>query len=143
MIRLRLLAGLAVLLPGCSSGASPGATSTTSAASASASAPVSAPVAVTPPTVARRGASLGAFTVTCHTGSARTASGRPDGPGLAAVDPAVVPLGSRVLVDRVGIVTAADRGGALTGRSLDFWAPSARACSSFGRQRLQVWRSTG
>lgn len=78
--------------------------------------------------------------MTCHTGSGRTASGRPDGPGLVSVDPAVLPLGSRVRVEKVGIVTAADHGDAVNGRSLDVWAPSKAACTAFGRQHLQVWR---
>lgn len=83
---------------------------------------------------------LGAFTVTCHTGSGRTASGRPDGPGMVSVDPAVLPLGTKVRVEKFGVLTAADHGNAVDGRSLDVWTPSAAACTAFGRQRLQVWR---
>lgn len=83
---------------------------------------------------------LGVFTVTCHTGSGQTASGRTDGPGLAAVDPKVLPFGSRIRIEKVGVVTAADKGGSVGGPSVDVWVPSEAACSSFGRQRLQVWR---
>src|SRR4051794_28604755 len=83
---------------------------------------------------------LGAFTVTCHTGSGRTASGRSDGPGLVSVDPEVLPLGTKVRVEKVGVLTAADHGSAVDGRSLDVWAPNEAACTQFGRQHLRVWR---
>ncbi len=95
------------------------------------------PVATTAPAAEQP---LGVFAVTCHTGSGRTASGRTDGPGLAAVDPDLLPFGTRVRVDKVGVITAADAGGSLKGPSLDVWAPSEAACASFGRQRLQVWK---
>ncbi|MDQ1649601.1 MAG: hypothetical protein QOG60_1658 [Frankiaceae bacterium] len=83
---------------------------------------------------------LGVFTVTCHTGSGQTASGRTDGPGLAAVDPDVLPFGSRVRIEKVGVVTAADKGGSVDRATVDVWVPSEAACTTFGRQRLQVWR---
>jgi 3D (Asp-Asp-Asp) domain-containing protein len=137
---LSLLPAVALVLTACSSGGS-GPAGATARPSAAATAPASR--SVPPPVVARRGQPLGAFTVTCHTGSGKTASGRTDGPGLTAVDPDVLPLGTRVQVEKVGMLTAADSGGALSGKSLDFWAPSVASCASFGRQRLQVWRPVG
>jgi 3D (Asp-Asp-Asp) domain-containing protein len=110
----------------------------------SAKTPTSATVTIPPAGAARPAPRaeqpLGAFSITCHTGTGRTASGRPDGPGLAAVDPDVVPLGTKLRVERIGTVTAADRGPAVSGRALDVWAPSSAACTSFGRQKLKVWR---
>jgi 3D (Asp-Asp-Asp) domain-containing protein len=60
---------------------------------------------------------------------------------MAAVDTDMFPLGTRLQVEKIGTVTAADRGGAVDGRSLDVWASSEAACTTFGRQKLQVWRS--
>jgi 3D (Asp-Asp-Asp) domain-containing protein len=129
---LCLAAVSAVALSGCSQSTS------TSTSTSVATSPVPAPQAVTSAPAAER--PLGVFAVTCHTGSGRTASGRTDGPGLAAVDPDVLPFGTRVRVDKVGVITAADSGSSLTGSSLDVWAPSEAACAAFGRQQLQVWR---
>jgi 3D (Asp-Asp-Asp) domain-containing protein len=56
------------------------------------------------------------------------------------VDTDMFPLGTKLRVEKVGTVTAADRGGAVDGRSLDVWAASAADCATFGRQHLQVWR---
>lgn len=86
---------------------------------------------------------LGVFTVTCHTGTGKTASGRPDGPGVAAVDTGVFPLGTRLRVETVGLVTAADRGSSVDGKTVDVWSPSEQACTQFGRQQLKVWRVVG
>ena len=100
------------------------------------------PAAAAPTVAAAPEKALGTFTVTCHTGSGRTASGRPDGPGLVSVDTDVFPIGTKLRVESVGVVTAADRGAAVDGRSLDVWAASTAACTQFGRQQLQVWRPT-
>jgi 3D (Asp-Asp-Asp) domain-containing protein len=121
---------LAFVLVGC-------AHDSTSTSATSTATPTSAPSN----TAAPPEQPLGAFTVTCHTGAGQTASGRPDGPGLAAVDTDVFPLGTKLRVEKVGTVTAADRGGAVDGRSLDVWVASTADCTAFGRQHLQVWRS--
>ena len=89
---------------------------------------------------AGRGAPLGVFEVTCHTGPGVTASGRPSSREVVSVDRRLVPFGTRLFIDQVGVRVAADTGPAMVGRRLDIWEPSAGACTAFGRKRLQVWR---
>jgi 3D (Asp-Asp-Asp) domain-containing protein len=84
---------------------------------------------------------LGIFEVTCHTGKGVTASGMPSSQRTVSVDPRVVPLGTRLVIDKVGTRVAADTGGGITGRRLDIWEPSAAACTRFGRRQLRVWQA--
>jgi 3D (Asp-Asp-Asp) domain-containing protein len=79
--------------------------------------------------------------VSCHTGKGVTASGRPSSRETVSVDPRVVPLGTRLVIDKVGTRVAADTGRAIKGRRLDIWEPSAAACTQFGRRQLQVWQA--
>ena len=92
-------------------------------------------------TAAARGALLGSFEVTCHTGKGVTASGRPSSRETVSVDPWVVPLGTRLVIERVGMRVAADTGRSIRGRRLDIWEPSAAACMRFGRRQLRVWQA--
>jgi 3D (Asp-Asp-Asp) domain-containing protein len=92
-------------------------------------------------TAGARGAELGVFEVSCHTGKGVTASGRPSSRETVSVDPRVVPLGTRLVIDKVGPRVAADTGGAIKGRRLDIWEPSAAACTRFGRRQLRVWQA--
>jgi 3D (Asp-Asp-Asp) domain-containing protein len=92
-------------------------------------------------TASARGAELGIFEVSCHTGKGVTASGRPSSRETVSVDPRVVPLGTRLVIDKVGPRVAADTGGAIRGRRLDIWEPSVAACTRFGRRQLRVWQA--
>ena len=92
-------------------------------------------------TAGARGALLGSFEVTCHTGKGVTASGRPSSRQTVSVDPRVVPLGTRLVIEGVGPRVAADTGGSIRGRRLDIWEPSAAACTRFGRRQLRVWQA--
>jgi 3D (Asp-Asp-Asp) domain-containing protein len=92
-------------------------------------------------TAGARGVLLGSFEVSCHTGKGVTASGRPSSREIVSVDPRVVPLGTRLVIDTVGPRVAADTGGAIRGRRLDIWEPSVAACTRFGRRQLRVWQA--
>jgi 3D (Asp-Asp-Asp) domain-containing protein len=92
-------------------------------------------------TAGARGVELGVFEVSCHTGKGITASGRPSSRETVSVDPQVVPLGTRLVIDEVGPRVAADTGGAIKGRRLDIWEPSAATCTRFGRRQLRVWQA--
>jgi 3D (Asp-Asp-Asp) domain-containing protein len=76
--------------------------------------------------------------VSCYTGKGVTALGKPSSRQTVSVDPRVVPLGTRLMIDKVGTRVAADTG--MRGRRLDIWAPSAAACARFGRRQLRVWQ---
>lgn len=86
---------------------------------------------------------LGDYSATCYDLSGRTASGTPTGENEIAVDPRVIPLGSHLYVEGVGIRTAEDTGGAIVGHRIDVWKPSGSACADFGRQTLRVWQLPG
>jgi len=92
-------------------------------------------------TTGARGVELGIFEVSCHTGKGVTASGRPSSRETVSVDPQVVPLGTRLVIDEVGTRVAADTGGAIKGRRLDIWEQSVAACTRFGRRQLRVWQA--
>ena len=64
-------------------------------------------------------------TAYCLAGS--TATGMPVGRGVIAVDPRVIPLGSRVHVSGYGDAIAADTGGAIKGNRIDVWLPCGEA----------------
>jgi 3D (Asp-Asp-Asp) domain-containing protein len=53
----------------------------------------------------------------------------------------MVPLGTRLVIDKVGTRVAADTGGDIKGRRLDIWEPSMAACTQFGRKQLHVWQA--
>jgi 3D (Asp-Asp-Asp) domain-containing protein len=120
-----------VLLVACSDAKPPPA----SAPGTTRPAPSRAPTS----TAGARGALLGSFEVSCHTGKGVTASGRASSREVVSVDPRVVPLGTRLVIDKVGTRVAADTGGRIRGRRLDIWEPSAAACTRFGRRQLRVW----
>ena len=120
-----------VLLAACSDAKPPPA----SAPGTTRPAPSRAPTS----TAGARGALLGSFEVSCHTGKGVTASGRASSREVVSVDPRVVPLGTRLVIDKVGTRVAADTGGRIRGRRLDIWEPSAAACTRFGRRQLRVW----
>jgi 3D (Asp-Asp-Asp) domain-containing protein len=110
--------------------------------------PVSRPGTTTPAhsraptsTAAARGVELGLFEVSCHTGQGITASGMPSSRETISVDPRMVPLGTRLVIDKVGTRVAADTGGDIKGRRLDIWEPSMAACTQFGRKQLHVWQA--
>ncbi len=100
-----------------------------------------APSRASTSTAAARGVELGVFEVSCHTGKGVTASGRPSSRETVSVDPRVVRLGTRLVIDKVGPRVAADTGGAIRGRRLDIWEPSVAACTQFGRKQLRVWQA--
>jgi 3D (Asp-Asp-Asp) domain-containing protein len=68
----------------------------------------------------------------------RTASGLPVGVGVIAVDPAVVPLGTRVFVPGYGPAVAADVGSAVKGALVDLWMPSTAIARAWGRRTVTI-----
>jgi 3D domain len=61
--------------------------------------------------------------------------------GLIAADPSVLPLGTRVRVEAgsfTGEYLVADTGGAVKGRRIDIWTPTAREAMKFGRRAVKL-----
>jgi len=67
-----------------------------------------------------------------------TASGLPVGPGIIAVDPNVIPLGTRVYVPGYGEAVAADTGSAVKGNIIDLWMPSTSQALQWGRRTVTI-----
>lgn len=69
-----------------------------------------------------------------------TASGRPLEPGVVAVDPDVIPLGTHLYVEGYGYAVAADTGSAIKGNRIDLYmAAPANQVSAFGIKKLSVF----
>jgi 3D (Asp-Asp-Asp) domain-containing protein/peptidoglycan hydrolase CwlO-like protein len=62
-----------------------------------------------------------------------TATGLPVGPGIVAVDPSVIPLGTRMTIPGYGEGVAADVGGAVKGAHIDVWMASCSDAAAFTR----------
>jgi 3D (Asp-Asp-Asp) domain-containing protein/chromosome segregation ATPase len=67
-----------------------------------------------------------------------TATGVPVGWGTVAVDPSVIPLGSRLTVPGYGSGVAADTGSAVHGAQVDLWFPTPRQAFNWGRRVVTV-----
>ncbi len=82
-----------------------------------------------------------AYTPYCGGGcSGITATGRPAGHGVVAVDPRVIPLGSRLYIPGYGYAIAGDTGGAIIGYRIDLGYTSDRDAILFGRRAVMVYR---
>jgi 3D (Asp-Asp-Asp) domain-containing protein len=68
----------------------------------------------------------------------RTASGLPTGWGIVAVDPSVIPLGTRMTIPGYGEGVAADTGGAVRGATIDLWFPSVAQALAWGRRTVTI-----
>jgi len=67
-----------------------------------------------------------------------TATGVPTSPGVVAVDPTVIPLGTRMSVPGYGEGVAADTGSAVKGRMIDVWFTSCADAMAWGRKTVTI-----
>jgi 3D (Asp-Asp-Asp) domain-containing protein len=74
---------------------------------------------------------------TCYDLSGTTATGVPVGRGVVAVDPSVIPLGTRLYVPGYGNGVAADVGGGIQGATIDLWMHPSE-CAAWGRRTVTV-----
>jgi len=68
----------------------------------------------------------------------RTATGLPVGLGVVAVDPSVIPLGTRMTIPGYGEGVAADTGSAVQGYEIDLWFPTVAAALAWGRRTVTI-----
>jgi 3D (Asp-Asp-Asp) domain-containing protein len=83
-----------------------------------------------------------AYTASCEGCSGITATGvnildNPD-EKVIAVDPSVIPLGSKVYVEGYGYATAADTGGAIKGNKIDVFIPEHEDAINWGVKKVEV-----
>ncbi|UTT42990.1 3D domain-containing protein [Exiguobacterium aurantiacum] len=62
-----------------------------------------------------------------------------EGMRIIAVDPAIIPLGTRVYVEGFGMAIALDTGSAIKGNKIDVMMDSKEEAVTFGRQPLTIW----
>ena len=75
---------------------------------------------------------------TGYTGNGSTATGAPTGWGVVAVDPGVIPLGTRMEIPGYGSGVAADTGGAIQGATIDLWFPTVEQARLWGRRTVTI-----
>ena len=80
-----------------------------------------------------------AYLPTDGDGAGITAIGLPATYGVVAVDPSVIPLGSRVYIPGYGMAIAADTGGAIVGYCIDLCMESYAEAMNFGRRVVTVY----
>jgi 3D (Asp-Asp-Asp) domain-containing protein len=68
-----------------------------------------------------------------------TATGRHPTVGLVAVDPTIIPMGSRLYVEGYGFATAADRGSSIKGKKIDVFMESEAQCRKWGMRSVKVY----
>jgi 3D (Asp-Asp-Asp) domain-containing protein len=98
---------------------------------------VTAPAAAPPAAPAQSGRVLTvSSTGYCLQGT--TATGIPVGWGVVAVDPSVIPLGTRMTIPGYGEGVAADTGSSVVGATIDLWFPSCAQALTWGRRTVTI-----
>ena len=75
----------------------------------------------------------------------QTSTGMPLVYGVIAVDPRVIPYGTKMYIESVdgqykyGYAIAGDCGGAIKGKKVDLFFPSRSTCYSFGRRPVKIY----
>jgi 3D (Asp-Asp-Asp) domain-containing protein/peptidoglycan hydrolase CwlO-like protein len=91
-----------------------------------------------PPTEPGLGGRTLTVTATGYAIKGRTATGAPTGWGIVAVDPSVIPLGTRMTIPGYGSGVAADTGAAVRGATIDLWFPSLAQARAWGRRAVTI-----
>jgi len=68
-----------------------------------------------------------------------TATGHRVQRGIVAVDPRVIPLGSRLYIEGYGFARALDVGSSIRGNKIDVFFESEATCREWGRRRVKVY----
>lgn len=83
-----------------------------------------------------------AYTAYCNGCSGKTATGidlrKNPSKKVIAVDPNVIPLGTKVWVEGYGEAIAADTGSAIKGNRIDVFIPDKESVSKYGRKRVLI-----
>jgi 3D (Asp-Asp-Asp) domain-containing protein len=110
-------------------------------------APAAQPVSrVTPPPAAPRAAATSSapagrtlrVSATGYSLGGHTATGMPVGWGVVAVDPSLIPLGTRLVVPGYGEAVAADVGSGVRGAMIDLWFPTLAQARAWGRRTVTI-----
>ena len=89
--------------------------------------------------------SVDTYTATAYDIHGITATGYPTEIGVVAVDPKVIPYGTRMFIQTpsgswvYGMAVARDCGGAIKGKIIDLWFPDYETCCKWGRRDITVY----
>ena len=100
-----------------------------------AGAPAAAPTPAAAPATGERTLTVLATGYAIH---GHTATGLPTGPGIVAVDPSVIPLGTHMTIPGYGEGVAADTGGAVRGAVIDLWFANLAQALAWGRRTVTI-----
>jgi cystine transport system substrate-binding protein len=110
----------------------------TAAAAPEAKAATAPPVQVPAPAAAPPSGHALVVTSTGYSLAGHTATGLPVGWGVVAVDPSVIPLGTRLTIPGYGDAVAADVGGSVRGQDIDIWFPTLAQARAWGRRTVTI-----
>lgn len=74
-----------------------------------------------------------------YSAGSRTSTGQSVRVGGVAVDPTVIPYGTRMYIENYGFATAIDCGGAIKGNRIDVFLESDKACKKWGVKKVKVY----
>jgi len=80
-----------------------------------------------------------AYSAACYGCSGNTASGARAGHGVVAVDPHLIPLGTRLFIPGYGRAVAGDTGGSIVGHRIDLGFNDTGDAMRFGRRPVTVY----
>jgi 3D (Asp-Asp-Asp) domain-containing protein len=108
------------------------------AADAATATPVTQPDARPDPVPAVTGPRTLTVVATAYSLPGRTATGVRVGWGVVAVDPGVIPLGTRLTIPGYGKGVAADVGSAIRGSKIDLWFPTRAKALDWGTRTVTI-----
>lgn len=79
------------------------------------------------------------MTATAYFEKGITKSGVPSGPGKVAVDPKIIPLGTKLWIENYGPAVAVDTGKFIKGNRVDVWIETKKECLEWGRKQVKVY----
>ncbi len=97
-----------------------------------------APPAAAPPQASSQGGRTLTVTATGYALQGRTATGVSVAYGIVAVDPSVIPLGTKMTIPGYGEGVAADTGGAVVGARIDLWFPTRAEALAWGTRTVSI-----
>ncbi|MEX2464672.1 MAG: 3D domain-containing protein, partial [Gaiellaceae bacterium] len=99
---------------------------------------IASPPPAAPPAAPAQGGRVLTVSSTGYCLRGTTATGIPVGWGVVAVDPSVIPLGTRMTIPGYGEGFAADTGSAVIGATIDLWFPSCAQAITWGRRTVTI-----
>ena len=94
--------------------------------------------AAAPPQAPAQGGRTLTVTATGYALQGRTATGVSVAYGIVAVDPSVIPLGTKMTIPGYGEGVAADTGGAVVGARIDLWFPTEAEALAWGTRTVSI-----